>query len=88
MAMAMAWPRPGRDKSAERCDDETIRTAIRSYHEDTHNFAEGAGAATLATLMQEREINAGQRVAIVLSGANIDRHALAELLRDDAPAAA
>ena len=38
--------------------------------------------------MQERERNAGQRVAVVLSGANIDRLALAELLRDEAPAAA
>ena len=39
------------------------------------------GAAALAALMQESELNAGQRVAVVLSGANIDRAALAELLR-------
>ncbi|MVW76760.1 threonine dehydratase [Pseudomonas xionganensis] len=71
-----------------RVDDEEIRAAIRAYHEDTHNLAEGAGAAALAALMQEREHNAGQRVAVVLSGANIDRTALAELLRDEAPAAA
>lgn len=38
--------------------------------------------------MQERESNAGQCVAVVLSGANIDRAALAELLRDEAPVAA
>ena len=38
--------------------------------------------------MQERQLNAGQRVAVVLSGANIDRAALAELLRDETPAAA
>jgi len=71
-----------------RVDDEEIRGAIRAYHEDTHNLAEGAGAAALAALMQERESNAGQCVAVVLSGANIDRAALAELLRDEAPVAA
>ncbi|ERI52602.1 hypothetical protein N878_18460 [Pseudomonas sp. EGD-AK9] len=70
-----------------RVDDEAIRAAIRVYHEDTHNLAEGAGAAALAALMQERECNAGQRVAVVLSGANIDRLALAELLRDEVAAA-
>ena len=71
-----------------RVSDEEIRAAIRAYHEDTHNLAEGAGAAALAALMQERASNAGQRVAVVLSGANIDRAALAELLRDEAPVAA
>jgi len=71
-----------------RVDDEEIRAAIRTYHEDTHNLAEGAGAAALAALMQERELNADQRVAVVLSGANIDRAALAELLRDEAQVAA
>ncbi|MDF2074654.1 threonine dehydratase [Pseudomonas mendocina] len=71
-----------------RVDDEEIRAAIRAYHEDTHNLAEGAGAAALAALMQERELNASQRVAVVLSGANIDRRVLVELLRDEAPAAA
>jgi threonine dehydratase len=71
-----------------RVDDGEIRAAIRAYHEDTHNLAEGAGAAALAALMQERELNACQRVAVVLSGANIDRAALAELLRDEAPIAA
>ena len=70
-----------------RASDDEIRAAIRAYHEDTHNLAEGAGAAALAALMQERQRNAGQRVAVVLSGANIDRVALAELLRDEAPVA-
>ena len=70
-----------------RVDDDEIRDAIRSYHEDTHNLAEGAGAAALAALMQERERNAGQRVAVVLSGANIDRAVLADLLCDEVAAA-
>ncbi|WP_263144182.1 threonine dehydratase [Pseudomonas sp. RIT-PI-AD] len=63
-----------------RVDDEEIRQAIRVLHEDTHNLAEGAGAVALAALMQERGRNAGERVAVVLSGANIDRQALAAIL--------
>lgn len=64
-----------------RVDDEEIRAAIRVLHEDTHNLAEGAGAAALAALMQEREINRGGRAAVILSGANIDRQMLAEIIR-------
>jgi threonine dehydratase len=64
-----------------RLDDEEIRTAIRVLHEDTHNLAEGAGAAALAALMQEREINRGGRAGVILSGANIDRQILAQILR-------
>ncbi|WP_287029939.1 threonine dehydratase [Pseudomonas sp. UBA6310] len=64
-----------------RVDDEEIRTAIRVLHEDTHNLAEGAGAAALAALMQEREINRDGRAAVILSGANIDRQMLAEIIR-------
>lgn len=63
-----------------RVDDDEIRQAIRALHEDTHNLAEGAGAAALAALIQEREVNQGERTAVVLSGANIDRAALASIL--------
>jgi threonine dehydratase len=64
-----------------RIDDEEIRTAIRVLHEDTHNLAEGAGAAALAALMQERETNRGGRAGVILSGANIDRQMLMEIHR-------
>ncbi|MCQ4294097.1 threonine dehydratase [Pseudomonas stutzeri] len=63
-----------------RVDDVEIRQAIVALHEDTHNTAEGAGAAALAAAMQEREGNRGQRIAVVLSGANIDRTLLAGIL--------
>lgn len=43
------------------------------YFSDTHNIAEGAGAAPLAALLQERATNAGQKVGLVLSGGNVDR---------------
>lgn len=64
-----------------RVDDTEIRQAIVALHEDTHNLAEGAGAAALAAAMQERERNLGERIAVVLSGGNIDREVLAEILK-------
>ena len=53
-------------------DDEAIAEAIRIYWTDTHNLAEGAGAAPLAAALKERERNIGKRVGLVLSGGNID----------------
>lgn len=52
--------------------DDEIADAIRAYWADTHNLAEGAGAAPLAALMQERDAQAGRRVGLVLSGGNMD----------------
>ncbi|HXA22927.1 MAG TPA: threonine dehydratase [Acetobacteraceae bacterium] len=52
--------------------DDDIGDAIRAYWTDTHNLVEGAGAAPLAALMQERSRMAGKRVGLVISGGNID----------------
>ena len=52
--------------------DVVIAEAIRAYWTDTHNLAEGAGAAPLAAAMKERAGLAGQKVGLVLSGGNID----------------
>jgi len=52
--------------------DDDIAGAIRTYWHDTHNLAEGAGAAALAAAMQEKARNAGRKVGLVLSGGNID----------------
>jgi threonine dehydratase len=52
--------------------DAEIAAAIRAYWTDTHNLAEGAGAAPLAAALKERERIAGRRVGLVLSGGNID----------------
>jgi len=65
-----------------RVDDAEIRHAIVAFHEDTHNLAEGAGAAALAAAMQEREHNRGERIGVVLSGGNIDREVLAGILAE------
>jgi len=52
--------------------DDEVAAAIRAYWSDTHNLAEGAGAAPLAALLKERNIQTGRRVGVVLCGGNID----------------
>jgi threonine dehydratase len=56
-----------------KVDDEEVLAAIKFYFSDTHNIAEGAGAAPLAALLREKTANAGQEVGVILSGGNIDR---------------
>ena len=62
--------------------ESEIRAAMRHYFTDTHNVAEGAGAAPLAALLKEKERMQGKRVGLVLSGGNVDvgvyREALVE----------
>lgn len=53
-------------------DDAEVAAAIRAYWTDTHNLAEGAGAAPLAGLLQQKARWAGKRVGVVLCGGNID----------------
>ncbi|WP_210644402.1 threonine dehydratase [Pseudomonas sp. Tri1] len=60
--------------------DQEITEAMRVYYTDTHNLAEGAGAAALAALMQEREAMAGKRVGVILSGGNVDRSVYAKVI--------
>jgi threonine dehydratase len=52
--------------------DEEIAAAIHALWTDTHNLAEGAGAAALAAALQEKTGRRGKRVGLVLSGGNID----------------
>ncbi|MBY4892982.1 threonine dehydratase [Rhodobacteraceae bacterium N5(2021)] len=52
--------------------DTEVAEAIRVYYRDIHNLAEGAGAAPLAALMQEKEAMAGKKVGVILCGGNID----------------
>ena len=61
-------------------DDAEIRAAMRHYFTDTHNVVEGAGAAPLAGLLQERERMQGKRVALILSGGNVDGATFAAVL--------
>ena len=61
-------------------NDDEIRAAMRHLFSDTHNAAEGAGAAALAALLKERDRMRGRRVALILSGGNVDREVFAETL--------
>lgn len=65
--------------------DDEVAEAIRLYFRTTHNLAEGAGAAPLAALMQERGRMAGKAVAVILCGANIDTGMFAEILNGKTP---
>jgi threonine dehydratase len=69
-------------------DDSEIAAAIRVYWSDTHNLAEGAGAAPLAAALQERDRLAGRRVGLVLCGGNIDFDLFRSWVAADAPISA
>ena len=63
------------NKGADRIvtvGDDAIMAGMRAYFADTHNVAEGAGAAPLAALLSERARMQGKRVALILSGGNVD----------------
>lgn len=52
--------------------DAEVAEAIRIYFRDIHNLAEGAGAASLAALIQEKDRMQGKKAGVILSGGNID----------------
>ena len=85
-AEALAIIRQGAARIVRVGEDE-IAAAMRVLWEDTHNVAEGAGAAALAALLKDRERMRQKRVGLVLSGGNIDREMLAEVLAGRTPAA-
>ena len=70
-AEALAIIRKGASRIVQVTDDE-VAAAMRAYWTDTHNLAEGAGAAALAAALQEKTKLAGKRVGLILSGGNID----------------
>ena len=63
--------------------EDEIKAAMRAYYSDTHNIAEGAGAAPLAALLKEKDKMAGKKVGLILSGGNIDRALYREILGED-----
>jgi threonine dehydratase len=67
--------------------EDEIAEAIRVYYDDTHQVAEGAGAAALAALIQERAGQVGRTVGVVLSGGNIERARLLQVLSGLTPQA-
>ena len=70
-ADALAIIAKGASRIVQVSDDE-VGAAVRAYWTDTHNLAEGAGAAPLAAALQEKARNRDKRVGLILSGGNID----------------
>lgn len=65
--------------------DDEVAAAMRLYYRATHNVAEGAGAAPLAALMQERATLAGRRAGVILCGGNVDADVFAQVLSGQTP---
>jgi threonine dehydratase len=65
--------------------DAEVAEAIRVYYHDTHNLAEGAGAAPLAALMAEAGRMCGRKVGLILSGGNIDRDWFLSVMQGGVP---
>ena len=84
MAEVVNTIRKGAARFIKVTEDE-MAEAMRVYFDDTHQVTEGAGAAPLAALLQERERMAGRNVGIILSGGNIERARFLQVLKGDTP---
>jgi threonine dehydratase len=62
--------------------DDEIRHAMRIYFSDSHNVIEGAGAASLAAALKEKNSLVGKRIALVATGGNVDREVFARVLAE------
>jgi len=60
--------------------DDEVAAAMRTMFSDTHNAAEGAGAASLAAAIQQRERWRGRSIGVTLCGGNVDRSVFARVL--------
>lgn len=65
--------------------EDSMADAMRAYFEDTHHVVEGAGAAALAALLQEKHLYGGKRVAVIASGGNIERARYERVLNGATP---
>jgi len=65
--------------------DDEVAAAMRLLFVSTHNVAEGAGAAALAALMQEKDRHRGKRVGVILCGGNIDSDMFSQVLAGQTP---
>jgi len=65
--------------------DAQVAEAMRALFADTHNVAEGAGAAGLAGALLQRERWQGRRIGVALTGGNVDSATFAQVLSATAP---
>lgn len=93
-ADGLATREPNSDAIAALCrgaarmvevSEDAIADAMRIYFDDAHQVAEGAGAAPLAAMLQERDRMAGKNVAVILSGGNIERARYLQVLGGHTP---
>jgi threonine dehydratase len=76
--------RMGAERTITVSEDE-IAEAIRNLFADTHNMAEGAGAAPLAALKKDAHRQKGKKAGIILSGGNIDESSVQTILSGGTP---
>ncbi len=74
-AMEAIWENVARVVEVSEAE---IAFAMRVYYRDSHNLAEGAGAAALAGAIKEK-LSIG-RIAVVLTGANVDAPVYADVI--------
>lgn len=79
-ADALAAMVPHLDRVVKVTDAE-VAQAMRALFADTHNTAEGAGAASFAAAWQERGQLKGQTVGTTLCGGNVDSAMFSSVLR-------
>jgi threonine dehydratase len=60
--------------------DAQVADAMRALFADTHNVAEGAGAAALAGALTQRDRWAGRCIGLPLTGGNVDSAVFARVL--------
>ena len=68
-----------------RVSEDEIAAAIRHLYTDTHNLAEGAGAASLAALLKDDRNSDYKKAGVVLCGGNIDMRLFAQILNGQTP---
>jgi threonine dehydratase len=76
-AMEAVWENVAR---IVEVSDVEITDAMRALFQDTHNVAEGAGAAALAGAIKEKGLNRGQTIGVILTGGNVDAQLCARVL--------
>lgn len=72
----------GVDRIVQVSDDE-VSAAMCTLFECIHNVSEGAGAAALAAAVQEQPRIIGRKIAVILSGGNVDREIFSAVLRNN-----
>jgi threonine dehydratase len=60
--------------------DDQVASAMRALFADTHNVAEGAGAAALAGALLQRDTWSGRCIGVPITGGNVDSAVFAQVL--------